>query len=124
MNDIASLSPWVAIPVALLLLIGGSISLIGALGLLRLPNFYQRIHGPAITISIGAACLLVASMLYFSASASRPVIHELIISAFIFLTAPVVSMLVLRAAIYRDLRAGKTDSEAIRKTYGLGPIRK
>lgn len=124
MSDIASLSPWIAIPIALLLVIGGSISLIGALGLFRLPNFYQRIHGPAITISLGAGCLLIASILYFSASASRPVIHELIISVFILMTAPVVAMLVMRAAIYRDLRAEKPESEGIRKTYGIGQAEK
>lgn len=115
MNELTFISPWIAVPVAVLLFVGGSISLIGALGLLRLPSFYQRIHGPAITVSLGAGLLLMASMLYFSASASRPVIHELIISAFILLTAPVVSMLVLRAAIYRDLRAGKPESAAIRE---------
>jgi multicomponent K+:H+ antiporter subunit G len=112
MNGIAVLSPWIAVAVALLLVIGGSIILIGALGLMRLPSFYQRIHGPSITLSLGTACILLASMLYFSAPESRPIIHEIIISAFIFLTAPVVSMLVLRAAIYRDLRAGKSEKES------------
>jgi multicomponent K+:H+ antiporter subunit G len=116
MSDITVLSPWIAIPVSVLLIAGGSICLIGALGLLRLPNFYQRIHGPAITLSLGAAFLLLASMLYFSVSASRPVIHELMISAFILMTAPVVSMLLLRAAVYRDLRAKKPESIAIRET--------
>jgi multicomponent K+:H+ antiporter subunit G len=41
---------------------------------------------------------------------SRIVIHELIITAFVFMTAPVVSMMVMRAAVYRDLRAGKQDT--------------
>jgi multicomponent K+:H+ antiporter subunit G len=38
---------------------------------------------------------------------SRVVIHEIIISLFVLLTAPVVAMLIMRAAIYRDLRLGK-----------------
>jgi multicomponent K+:H+ antiporter subunit G len=115
MREVALLSPWIAIPVALLLVIGGSIILVGALGLMRLPSFYQRIHGPSITLSLGTACILLASMLYFSATAARLVIHEIIISAFIFLTSPVVSMLVLRAAVYRDLRAGKPESADVRE---------
>jgi len=45
-------------------------------------------------------------------SQSRLVIHELIIAAFILMTAPVVSMLIMRAAVYRDLRARKGDAGA------------
>lgn len=107
MNSLQQVPAWAAIPVSLLLILGGIIILLGALGLLRLPNFYQRIHGPAITITLGAGCVLIASMVYFSVLRSRLVIHELLISAFLLLTAPVVTMLIMRAAVYRDLRAGK-----------------
>ncbi|GGI53875.1 monovalent cation/H(+) antiporter subunit G [Oxalicibacterium solurbis] len=109
MNHIAAIPAWAIVPVSLLLVIGGSIVLIGALGLLRLPSFYQRIHGPAITVTLGAGCLLVASMIYFTVLQSRPVIHEIIISVFLLLTAPIVAMMIMRAAVYRDLRAGKKD---------------
>lgn len=112
MSGMETLHEWVAIPVAVLLVIGGSISLIGALGLMRLPSFYQRIHGPAITITLGAGCILIASMLYFNVLALRPAIHEVVIGLFLMITAPVVSMLLMRAAVYRDLRAGKAGSGA------------
>lgn len=112
MNHIATIPAWAIVPVSLLLVVGGSIVLIGALGLLRLPSFYQRIHGPAITVTLGAGCLLVASMIYFTALQSRPVIHEIIISVFLLLTAPIVAMMIMRAAVYRDLRAGKKDAGA------------
>lgn len=107
MNGVEALPAWAAIPVALLLVLGGSIILIGALGLMRLPSFYQRIHGPAITITLGAGCVLVASMIHFSVLQSRWVIHELLIAVFVLLTAPVVAMMIMRVAVYRDLRAGK-----------------
>lgn len=110
MNEMTSLPVWAVILLVPLLVIGASIILIGALGLLRLPNFYQRIHGPAITVTLGAGCVVLASMLYFSVLQSRWVLHELLIAAFILMTAPVVSMLLMRAAVYRDLRAGKVDS--------------
>ena len=77
------------------------------LGLARLQSFYQRIHGPAISIALGAGCILLASMLYFTVMQSRLVIHELLISVFVLMTAPVVSMLIMRAAVYRDLRAAR-----------------
>ena len=103
---------WAAIPVALLLITGGSIIVVGALGLLRLPTFYQRIHGPAITVTLGTGFLLLASMLYFSVLRSRLVTHELIIAAFLLMTAPVVAMMIMRAAVYRDLRAKRGDAGA------------
>lgn len=111
MNGMENIPVWAAVPVALLLVVGGSIILIGALGLMRLPSFYQRIHGPAITVTLGAGGILLASMLYFTVLQSRLVMHELIITVFILMTAPVVSMLLMRAAIYRDLRAGKWNQE-------------
>lgn len=106
---IETIPEWLAILVAIFLLCGGVIVLIGGLGLMRLPNFYQRIHAPAIAITLGAGSILIASMLYFSGVESRPVIHELLITVFVFLTAPITSMLIMRAAVYRDLQAGKVD---------------
>lgn len=99
------LSWWVALPVVLLLVLGGLMALIGTLGMLRLQSFYQRIHGPAITVTLGAGCILVASMVYFTVTQSRLVVHEVLISIFVLMTAPVVAMLIMRAAVYRDLRA-------------------
>ncbi|CAL63123.1 putative K(+)/H(+) antiporter subunit G (pH adaptation potassium efflux system protein G) (Pha system subunit G) phaG-like [Herminiimonas arsenicoxydans] len=112
MSGFENVPAWAALPMALLLILGGSIILIGALGLMRLPSFYQRIHGPAITVTLGAGCLLLASMLYFTVLQSRPVIHEIIIAVFILMTAPVVSMLLMRAAVYRNLRIGKHEADA------------
>lgn len=110
MSGIEHLPPWAAIPVALLLVLGATIILAGALGLLRLRTFYQRIHGPALTVTLGAGCLLLASMIYFTVAQSRLVIHEIIITTFILLTAPVVAMTIMRAAVYRDLRARRKES--------------
>ena len=107
MSGAETLPWWAAVPVAFLLVLGGLITVLGTLGMLRLQSFYQRIHGPAITIALGAGCILVASMLYFTVTQSRLVIHELLISVFVLMTAPVVSMLIMRAAVYRDLRAAR-----------------
>lgn len=109
--ELDSLPVWVSLPVTLLLLLGSLIVLIGTIGLVRLPHFFQRIHGPAITVTLGAGCILIASMLFFTALQSRLVIHELLITAFILLTAPVVAMLLMRTAVYRDLRARRRESE-------------
>ncbi|ODT38707.1 MAG: cation:proton antiporter [Lautropia sp. SCN 70-15] len=104
MTGVETLPWWAAVPVAFLLVLGGLIALIGALGLARLEHFYQRMHGPAISITLGAGCILAASMVYFTVTQSRPVIHEVLISAFVLMTAPVVAMMIMRAAVYRELR--------------------
>ncbi len=109
-DSVQAVPVWAAIPAIIFLLAGSCFVLIGALGLLRLPNFFQRIHGPPITISVGTGCLLIASIAYFSGLQSRPVFHELLITAFILLTAPVTSMLIMRAAVYRRLRKAKGDA--------------
>jgi len=120
MNGAADIPSWAALAAALLLALGATIVLIGALGLLRLRTFYQRIHGPAITITLGAGGVLLASMVYFTAAQSRLVVHELIIAGFLLATAPVVSMLIMRAAVYRDLRARKGESGATAgKVYSI-----
>jgi len=120
MSGFEDLPGWAALLAALLLFTGASIVLIGALGLLRLRSFYQRIHGPAITITLGTGCVLLASMVVFTAAQSRLVVHELIIAVFLLASAPVVSMLVMRAAVYRDLRARKADSGATAgKVYSI-----
>ena len=124
MNGIESVPMWAALPVAVLLMLGATIILTGALGLLRLRTFYQRIHGPAITVTLGAGCLLLASMLYFTVTQSRLVIHELIISVFLLMTAPVVAMTIMRAAVYRDLRARKHEAGvAAGGVYKVNPER-
>ena len=48
---------------AVCLFIGSSFALIGGVGLLRLPNFYTRIHGAGITDTMGAGLLLAGLML-------------------------------------------------------------
>lgn len=107
MTNWEQLPLWASLPTAILLILGGLIALVGCLGLLRLPHFYQRIHGPAITITLGAGCVLIASMVLFSAMETRPVVHELLITMFVLMSAPIVSMLIMRAAVHRELRRPK-----------------
>ena len=92
---------WAAIPTILLLVLGGLLTVIGSLGLLRLPNFYARMHGPSMGNTLGTGSVLIASMMMSSALLSRPVVHEIIITIFIVIVSPVTSMLLMRAAKYR-----------------------
>ncbi|MCL2657067.1 MAG: monovalent cation/H(+) antiporter subunit G [Betaproteobacteria bacterium] len=109
--NIAEMSPWIALPATLLLIAGGLLALIGSLGLLRLRSFYARIHAPTMGNTLGAGCVLIASMLTSSAVAGRPVIHELLITLFLLLTSPVTTMLLMRAAIFRSEAGGDRQEE-------------
>lgn len=92
---------WAAIPTIFLLVIGGLLTVIGSLGLLRLPDFFARLHGPSMGNTLGTGSVLVASMITSSALLGRPVAHEIIITVFIVLVSPVTAMLLMRAARYR-----------------------
>jgi multicomponent K+:H+ antiporter subunit G len=95
------LPAWVAIPAALLLVCGALLTLLAALGLLRLRSFYERMHAPAMGTTLGTGCVLLASMLVWSALSHRPVVHEMLITLFLVTTAPVSAMTLMRAAVTR-----------------------
>ncbi len=103
----ATLPPVITALVALLVLLGAALALVGSIGLLRLPTFYQRVHPPTLGTTLGLGSILVASMLLFSALESRPVIHEIVIAFFMTLTTPVTYMLLVRAARHRDQAAAR-----------------
>ena len=59
----AQLPLWVTIPGTLLLIAGGLLTVIGSIGLVRLPDFFARMHGPSLGNTLGAGCVLISSML-------------------------------------------------------------
>ena len=105
----SQIAAWAAIPASLLLIAGGLLAVIGAFGLVRLPDFFMRMHPPAMGSTLGVGCVLIASMLVSSAAAARPVLHEVLITLFIVMTAPVTAMLLARAAVYRGARRVRGD---------------
>lgn len=106
-----ALPAWIALPAALLLIAGGLLSLLGAIGLLRLRSFFQRLHPVTMAATLGSGCILVCSMLVSSAVAGRPVIHELAITVFVVLTAPIAAITLMRAAIARSRPDPAADGE-------------
>jgi multicomponent K+:H+ antiporter subunit G len=96
---------WVQLPVAALLLVGGLFALVGAVGLVRFPDFYMRLHAPTKASTLGVGGVLLASMV-LSWTRGEPGLHELMISLFVFITAPVSANLMAMAALH--LRVGST----------------
>lgn len=109
MMDVASLPEWVALIVALMVLIGSLITLVGTIGLARFTSFYDRIHAPTLGTSFGAAFILFASSVYSSVATGQLVLHEFLVMIFVLVTTPVTLMLLARAALYRDRAEGNPD---------------
>jgi multicomponent K+:H+ antiporter subunit G len=106
MTSLEELPTWAALPAALFLLTGASLVLLGSVGLLRLRSFYERVHAPTLGTSLGTGCVLISSMIVFSALQTRLVLHEIVIGVFVIVTTPVTLMLLARAALYRDRLEG------------------
>jgi multicomponent K+:H+ antiporter subunit G len=121
MNAAANLPAWAALLTALLVLIGAAVTLIGTLGLLRLGNFYARVHAPTLGTTLGMASILAGSSLCFSVLEARPVVHEILIAVFVTLTTPVTLMLLVRAALYRDRTEGSREVPAAETAEELIP---
>ncbi|WP_339499563.1 Na+/H+ antiporter subunit G [Pseudomonas silesiensis] len=100
------LSLWVEVPVAILLVLASLFALIGAVGLLRMKDYFQRMHPPALASTLGAWCAALASIIYFSALKSAPVLHAWLIPVLLAITVPVTTLLLARAALFRKRMAG------------------
>ncbi|HRL21135.1 MAG TPA: monovalent cation/H(+) antiporter subunit G [Alcaligenes sp.] len=100
---------WLAVPVALLLVLSGIVSLIGSAGLLRLKHFYSRIHAPTMANTLGVFFMILAVTISSSYLLSRPILHPIIITLLLVITSPVTAILLMRAAIKRELRQRMAD---------------
>lgn len=97
------MGPLIEILMSLLVLAGAGFTFIGSLGLVRLRDFYTRLHGPTKATTLGVGCLLLASSLFFSLTTDTLSLHEILVSLFLFITAPISAHLLAKAALHRRL---------------------
>jgi multicomponent Na+:H+ antiporter subunit G len=83
------------------LMAGSIFLLIGGLGLIRLPDFYTRIHAAGITDTMGAWLILVGLM--FSAGWTLISVKLLMLLFFLAVTSPLASHALAKAAFLRGL---------------------
>jgi len=110
MTQAVEVNALAAIVIAILVVAGAAVALIGSIGLLRLKTFYERLHAPTMGATLGTGLVLIASIVLFSALEARPVLHEILIGIFMTLTTPVTYMLLVRAALHRDRIAQQQSS--------------
>lgn len=85
--------------VSVLLLIGGFFGLMGSLGLVRLPDFFCRLHAPTKASTLGVGATLLGALLLPLAYGRAPGFVELLLTLFVFISAPVSANMLSLAAI-------------------------
>lgn len=88
------------IVVSVLIIIGVFFSLVGSIGLVKLPDFFTRLHGPTKATTLGVGSMLIASSIYFYTQTDTISLHEILITLFLFLTAPISAHIMSKAAIH------------------------
>lgn len=106
------LNPVIEWAAAILIVIGAFFLLVGAIGMVRLPDFYMRLHAPTKSSTLGVGGVLLASLL-LGWSQGQPGIAELLITLFVFVTAPVSANLLAQAALHLRLPSRARHPEAL-----------
>ncbi len=94
------------IVIAALLVMAGVFGLVGSLGLVKLPDPMTRLHAPTKATTLGVGGALIASMLHFWVVKGLFTFHELLITLFLFLTAPITAHFIAKAHLHWNWRQG------------------
>lgn len=95
MSAAVDLASW------LLLGAGGVFCVIGGIGLIRMPDFYTRVHAASVTETLGAGLILAGLML--QAGATLVCVKLAMVGILIFFTSPTATHALTRAALVRGL---------------------
>jgi len=98
--------PFAEALAAALIVLGAGFALVGSWGLVRLPSLMERLHGPTKATTLGLGAMLVASVLWFQLGKGVWTTHELLISVFLFVTAPISANMIAKVHLHR-LRTGE-----------------
>lgn len=98
---------WVDALTALLVVVGALAALLGSFGLLRLKSFFQRVHAPTLGATLGTWGFALATAVQISYEHGQLYLHALLIAVFIALTAPVTTLFLMRAAVFRGRMRGE-----------------
>lgn len=95
MSLVVDIASW------LLLGAGGVFCVIGGIGLIRMPDFYTRVHAASVTETLGAGLILAGLML--QAGLTLVCVKLVMIGLLIFFTSPTATHALTRAALTRGL---------------------
>lgn len=86
----------------ILLLTGAAFVLIGGVGLIRLPNFFTRLHAASVTDTAGVMSIALGLML--QAGFSQATVKLLLIVLFMIFTGPAATHALAKAALHGKLK--------------------
>ncbi len=86
---------------AVFILIGAFFVFVGSFGMLRFPDFFTRLHGPTKATTLGLASLAIAFIAFAAGTEEGLSVRDLLITFFLFITAPVSALMLARAALRR-----------------------
>ncbi|MBY5933525.1 Na+/H+ antiporter subunit G [Tateyamaria omphalii] len=90
--------------VSVALIVSGVFGFVGSYGLVKLKNTLQRLHAPTKATTLGVGGVLIASMIFFFAKTGQISVHELLITLFLFLTAPITANFIAKTYLARNVR--------------------
>lgn len=99
---VTNLPGWLDLLLAALVVAGTLFSLVGSWGLVKLPTFLMRLHGPTKATTLGVGCVLITSSIGFGVAGGGTSLHELVITLLLFMTAPVSAHLLVKVAFRLD----------------------
>jgi multicomponent K+:H+ antiporter subunit G len=96
------MSQFADLAMTVLLAVGCFFVLVGSFGLVKLSEFFKRLHGPTKATTLGVGCILIASIIYHAVLGDGLGLREILITLFLFITAPISAHLMARAALTID----------------------
>lgn len=120
---IEDLPLWLDLLLSALVTIGAFFALVGSWGLARLSDFLKRLHGPTKASTLGVGCVLIASSIWFSIGQQAISVHEILITLFLLLTAPVSAHLLVKSAMHLDPSIRPAPPAATKDANGQAPPR-
>lgn len=109
------------------LVVSGVFGIVGSYGLIKLNDPMSRLHAPTKATTLGVGGVLLASILHSLAFEKHLSLHELLITLFLFLTAPITAQFIAKVHIHRHERpdtlpsAGEDGLWATHATGDKGP---
>lgn len=106
---------WVVVA---LIFFGTFFMLVAAIGLNRMPDLYTRMHGATKSTTLGVTAIILSTAIYFGTSAA--ITRAILVILFFFITAPIATHVLARAAYLRDVpRWSGTVLDELEDSYEL-----
>ncbi|MFA5590366.1 MAG: Na+/H+ antiporter subunit G [Lysobacteraceae bacterium] len=98
------MSLFTEIILSALLLVASFFALVGSIGLVKLSDFFKRLHAPTKATTMGVGSILVVSVFYHALVGNTFHPREILISVFLVITAPISAHMMAKAALSLRLK--------------------